>query len=71
MHRRFEFVGGSSAKFWEVSVNGGDVTVCYGRIGTAGQTLTKTFSDNTKAQQHADKLAGQKLAKGYVECAVH
>ena len=39
MHRRFEFVGGSSAKFWEVSVNGGEVTVCYGRIGTAGQTL--------------------------------
>jgi predicted DNA-binding WGR domain protein len=71
MHRRFEFVGGSSAKFWEVSVSGGEVTVCYGRIGTVGQTLTKVFPDNTKAQQHADKLASQKLAKGYVECAVH
>lgn len=71
MHRRFEFVGGSSAKFYEITVSGCEVTVCYGRIGTDGQTLTKSFSDNAKAQQHAEKLVTSKLAKGYVECAVH
>jgi DNA ligase-1 len=35
--RRFEFVGGTSAKFWEVSMEGSDVTVRFGRLGTVGQ----------------------------------
>lgn len=69
MTRRFEFVGGTSAKFWEVVVNGSDVTVRYGRLGTDGQTQTKSFVNAAKAQQHADKLIGEKLKKGYQECA--
>jgi predicted DNA-binding WGR domain protein len=68
MKRRFEFVGGSSAKFWEVNVVQATVTVCYGRIGTDGQAQTKTFGDGAAAQKHADKLVEQKLGKGYVEC---
>ena len=68
MKRRFEFVGGSSAKFWEVTVEGNAATVCYGRLGTDGQTQTKTFADGAVAQKHADGLVRQKLAKGYVEC---
>jgi predicted DNA-binding WGR domain protein len=67
MNRYFEFVGGSSAKFWEVSVRGCDVTVRFGRLGTSGQTQTKTLDDQAAAQQHAEKLIGQKLEKGYVE----
>jgi predicted DNA-binding WGR domain protein len=70
MIRRFEFVGGNSSKFYEVQVEGTTVTVRYGRIGTDGQTQTKEFSDTAKAQGHADKQIAQKLAKGYVECAV-
>lgn len=70
MSRRFEFVGGSSAKFWEISVAGREVTVRYGRIGTAGQSLTKSLIDDAAATRHADKLIGEKLAKGYVECAL-
>ena len=69
MSRRFEFVGGSSAKFWEITRAGRDVTVRYGRIGTANQTVTKTLTDDTAAVRQADKLIGEKLAKGYVECA--
>jgi len=34
MTRRFEFVGGTSAKFSEVTVSGGGMSVCYGRLGT-------------------------------------
>ena len=68
MKRRFEFVGGSSAKFWEVTVAQATVTVCFGKLNTAGQTQTKSFSDAAAAQQHADKLAEQKLGKGYAEC---
>ena len=69
MSRRFEFVGGSSAKFWEITRAGRDVTVRYGRISSAGQTVTKTLTDDAAAVRHADKLIGKKLAKGYVECA--
>ena len=68
MKRRFEFVGGSSAKFWELEVVGCNVVVRFGRIGTPGQTQTKTLPVPIAAEKHADKLIGQKLGKGYVEC---
>jgi predicted DNA-binding WGR domain protein len=68
MKRRFEFTGGSSAKFWEVTVAGVSVTVCFGRLGTGGQTQSKSFDDAAAAQKYADKLVEQKLGKGYVEC---
>ena len=67
MARHFEFIEGNSAKFYELSVSGTDVTVRFGRIGTAGQTQTKSFADPAAAQKHADKLAAQKLGKGYRE----
>lgn len=67
MKRRFEFVSGSSSKFWEATVNGSAVTVCFGRIGSAGQEQTKEFADVASAQHHADKQIADKLRKGYVE----
>ena len=65
--RRFEFVGGGSDKFWEVSVSGNDVLVRFGRNGTDGQSSTKTFADNTAAEKHAEKAIREKVGKGYVE----
>ncbi len=65
--RRFAFVRGTSAKFWEVSVTGATVHVRYGRIGSAGQHLAKEFADATAAAGHAERLIAQKLAKGYLE----
>lgn len=70
MYRRFEFVGGTSAKFWEVTYGGCEVTVRYGRLGTDGQSLTKTFTDEAAARMHAEKLIGEKTKKGYKECVV-
>ena len=67
MNRRFEFVGGTSAKFWEVQVSGQNVTVRYGRLGTEGQTQTKSFGDAEAAQKHAEKLIAEKTKKGYSE----
>ena len=67
MKRYFEFVGGTSAKFWEVVVSGNEVTVRFGRIGTDGQTKTKTLPDTAAAVKHAEKLIAQKVAKGYQE----
>jgi predicted DNA-binding WGR domain protein len=65
--RYFEFIGGSSRKFWEVSISGSSFTVRFGRIGTAGQSQTKTFADDAKARREADGLIAEKLKKGYVE----
>ena len=65
--RYFEFVEGKSSKFWEIAVDGTSVTVRFGRIGTNGQTQTKTFGDEAAATKHADKLIAEKTGKGYVE----
>jgi DNA ligase-1 len=65
--RSFEFVDGKSSKFWEISVSGSEVTVRYGRIGTPGQSQTKSFPSEAAAQAHAEKLIAEKTGKGYVE----
>ncbi|HEX6095229.1 MAG TPA: DUF4132 domain-containing protein [Thermoanaerobaculia bacterium] len=68
--RRFEVVDGASNKFWEVEVSGNDVTTRWGRIGTAGQSKTKTFASPAAAQKEHDDLVREKLAKGYREAEV-
>ena len=65
--RRFEYVGGGSDKFWEVAIGGAEVTVRYGRNGTEGQTVKKSFPDAAAAQKHVDKLIHEKTGKGYAE----
>jgi DNA ligase-1 len=65
--RRFEFTEGTSDKFWEISISGSQVTVCFGRKGTAGQRETKTLATADAAQKHAEKKINEKLAKGYHE----
>jgi superfamily I DNA and/or RNA helicase/predicted DNA-binding WGR domain protein len=65
--RRFEFVGGSSQKFWEISLTENSFTVRFGRIGTEGQSQTKSFADSAKAKVEAEKLIAEKIKKGYAE----
>jgi predicted DNA-binding WGR domain protein/very-short-patch-repair endonuclease len=67
--RRFEFVGGTSRKFWEIGLVGSEVTVRFGRIGTAGQSQQKLFADAATASRTAERLVREKLAKGYAETA--
>jgi predicted DNA-binding WGR domain protein len=43
--------------------------VRFGRIGTAGQSQTKSFADEASAEREAEKLIGEKLKKGYKELA--
>ena len=69
MARRFEFVGGNSAKFWEIEHRGQQVTVRFGRLGTDGQVQTKDFPSRDAATRHTRKVIQQKQAKGYIECA--
>jgi DNA ligase 1 len=65
--RRFEFVEGSSSKFWEIELSGNQHTVRFGRIGTDGQEKTKTFADASAASNDAAKLVQEKTKKGYAE----
>ena len=65
--RTFQFSDAKSHKFWNIEVKGNDFTVTYGKIGTSGQTQTKTFATPEKAQAEADKLIREKTGKGYVE----
>ncbi|QWF18231.1 DUF4132 domain-containing protein [Lysobacter capsici] len=65
--RRFEYVEGSSSKFWEAEQDGSDLNIRWGRIGTAGQSQTKAFADANKAAAALIKLIDEKTGKGYVE----
>jgi predicted DNA-binding WGR domain protein len=67
MKRYFEFIGGTSAKFWEIGASGNAVTVRFGRIGTEGQSQVKTLPDAEATVKHAEKLIAAKTAKGYLE----
>jgi DNA ligase-1 len=65
--RRFEFTEGNSKKFWEIAVQGSEVTARYGRIGSQGQTTVKSFADSTAAAKYVTKLIAEKTDKGYRE----
>ncbi|HDR9770061.1 TPA: WGR domain-containing protein, partial [Burkholderia cepacia ATCC 25416] len=68
--RRFELIEGNSSKFWEVEQEGSGLNIRWGRIGTAGQSQTKSFADDAKARAALDKLVKEKTGKGYAEVAV-
>ena len=65
--RYFEFVEGNSAKFWEIRIEGTDVTTRYGKIGTDGRETTKSFKDAEAAENFAEKQITSKTDKGYVK----
>lgn len=59
--------GVTSAKFWEVTVDGSDLFVRFGKIGTNGQQTVKSMVSSDDAIAEATKLANSKIKKGYVE----
>ncbi|WP_353226689.1 AAA domain-containing protein [Novosphingobium sp.] len=63
----FRLVEGSSSKFWRIGVSGCDLTVEFGRIGTRGQRVVKTFDDEDRARREQIKLTLEKTRKGYQE----
>jgi predicted DNA-binding WGR domain protein len=67
--RRFEFKQGSSYKFWEIHVEGKAYTARYGKVGTEGQTQSKSFATPEKATAEAEKKIREKVGKGYAEVA--
>ena len=67
--RYFTCVEEGSSKFWEVVVNGTELTVRFGRIGTKGQSQTKSFTSADAALREQEKLIRSKVSKGYEEGA--
>ncbi len=63
---KLEFRKGTSAKFWQVSVEGAKQVVRYGRIGTEGRETTKSFAGPSQAKAASEKLANSKRKKGYI-----
>lgn len=58
---------GSAHKFYEVTVDGSEMSVRYGRIGDAGQTQITTYPSEAKALASAAKKIGEKVRN----CPVH
>jgi predicted DNA-binding WGR domain protein len=69
MKRELIYMDAKSSKFWNIELAGNAYKVTYGRIGTDGQTLTKSFADEAAARKDMDKLIKEKLGKGYVDAA--
>jgi predicted DNA-binding WGR domain protein len=65
--RRFELSDGSSNKFWQISRDGAELRVTFGKIGTSGQTQLKDLVTEAAAIAEHDKLIKEKTKKGYAE----
>jgi DNA ligase-1 len=65
--RCFQFVEGSSSKFWQIAREDKVVSVKFGRIGTAGHAKDKEFPSAAEASKYYDQLVAEKTGKGYVE----
>lgn len=67
--RRFEFVEGTSAKFWMGGTEGATFIVVFGRLGTDGQRKEKAFPSEDAARRELEKKINEKLREGYHEVA--
>lgn len=62
----YEFVAGTSSKFWEITVNGNSYTTRFGKIGTDGKASTKEWASQEDSIKQATKQRNLKIKKGYV-----
>ena len=69
MRRELIFMDAKSSKFWTIEQEGSSHTVSYGRIGTKGQSSSKSFDNEDAARKDAEKLVKEKLSKGYSEAS--
>ncbi|MGY0230700.1 WGR domain-containing protein [Longispora urticae] len=58
---------GGSHKFYEVRIDGTELTIRFGRIGEQGQAKTSSFPSTDRALAEAEKKIREKMRKGYEE----
>ena len=63
--QKFIFTSGNSNKFWEVAVNESVLETRWGRVGTIGQSKSKSLDSPESAIAEMEKLIRQKTKKGY------
>lgn len=56
----------NKSKFYEMVINGSEVEILYGRLGSSGRRADKSFMDSYDAQAFFVKQLKSKLKKGYV-----
>lgn len=61
MKKYFEYKDEKSSKFWEIETTNKNLIVCYGKIGSQGQTQEKYFETNEEAEKNAQKLIQFKI----------
>ncbi len=61
---------GTAHKFYEVTIDGNDVTIRFGRIGDSGQSKTTAYPTPEKALAEATKKLNEKRKKGYEDAVV-
>ena len=67
MNATLELVEGTSSKFYSLTLEKTALTIVFGRIGTQGQTQTKTFKTAEEARKEYDALLAAKRKKGYAD----
>ena len=60
-----EYRDEKSSKFWEVTVTDPTMTTRWGKLGSDGQSKEKAYESKDEAIKEAEKLASQKVRKGY------
>ena len=61
---------GNSFKFYDIVIDGNEVTTKYGKIGTDGVSNTKDFKDEAAARKFYEKTLQEKMKKGYEKVTV-
>ena len=59
-----------SHKFYEVTLENADLTICYGQMEDTGYSKKKTLETPDKAQAEADRLLQEKREKGYQDVVI-
>jgi predicted DNA-binding WGR domain protein len=70
INREFHYQDATSSKFWRIAREGSATFVQFGRIGSEGQTQTKTYPDEQVAELAYNKQIAEKLKKGYHEVGI-
>jgi predicted DNA-binding WGR domain protein len=62
---RLEFIRGTSRKFWEIVLSGTSFTITSGRIGTAGRSMSKSYTLPNAANVECAYRRAAKQREGY------
>jgi len=67
MNKKYLNQNGLSNKFWSISQVGKNQTIHFGKIGTQGRTMEKTFESEEKCISESMKIISEKEKSGYIE----